>query len=270
MNRAAYSRALCCAVFFLAFTSVSYAQTVEPSKVMLVGVFHFANPGHDKVKTDQINVMTADNQAYLIALSERFADFKPTHVLLECSASQSEEYLQQYQAFLRGDDLPTTNENYQLGFRIAKNAGLASTTCYDERDIGWDAEQLFADLETKDREAKAAFDQLIAQITADINRNHQTLSLAQLLRLSNDAEQDRINKNIYLLTNSVGAGENFSGADAAASWWHRNFRMYANIQKVAQPGTRVIVLGGQGHTAILKDLLSLDQQREQVDSKIYF
>ena len=40
-----------------------------------------------------------------------------------------------------------------------------------------------------------------------------------------------------------------SGADASASWWQRNFRMYALIQQHAQPGARDIAIGGQGHTA---------------------
>ncbi|BFM10685.1 hypothetical protein R50072_08380 [Simiduia litorea] len=250
--------------------SVAVAKNVAPAKVMLVGVFHFSNPGLDKVKTDQINVMSDDNQRYLFALSKRFAEFKPTHVLLECSLERTTEYYDQFQKFLIDDELPGVNENYQLGFRIAKLAGLDSTHCYDERKIGWDADQLFSDLESKDAEAKQAFEQFIAEITEQTTENHKTLSLAELLRLSNEPKQDSLNKNLYLLTNQVGAGDNFSGADAAASWWHRNFRMYANIQKIAQPGTRIIVLGGQGHTAILKDLVNIDQRRELVDSKMYF
>jgi hypothetical protein len=41
--------------------------------------------------------------------------------------------------------------------------------------------------------------------------------------------------------------------------------MYANIQKLAVPDTRSIVIGGQGHTAILKDLLQIDDERQAVD-----
>ena len=55
----------------------------DPAKVMLMGVFHFANPQADKVKTKQINVMTAENQAYLTSLTKRLSEFKPTVVLLE-------------------------------------------------------------------------------------------------------------------------------------------------------------------------------------------
>lgn len=42
--------------------------------------------------------------------------------------------------------------------------------------------------------------------------------------------------------------------------------MYALIQKHAQPGSRVIAIGGSGHTAILKHLLSLDADREAVEA----
>ena len=57
------------------------------------------------------------------------------------------------------------------------------------------------------------------------------------------------------------------GATATASWWHRNFRMFAKIQRhaLSAKDQRVLVIGGQGHTAILKDFLSLDDRLESVD-----
>jgi len=84
---------------------------------------------------------------------------------------------------------------------------------------------------------------------------------------SNTAEGDRLNMDLYLATNAIGAGDGYSGADASASWWQRNFRMYANIQKAAQPGERIIAIGGSGHMAILKQLLAIDQRlaEEKVD-----
>jgi hypothetical protein len=75
---------------------------------------------------------------------------------------------------------------------------------------------------------------------------------------SNDPEQDRMNKDLYLLTNVAGAGSGFEGADATARWWHRNIRMYANIQRYAVPGERLLVVAGSGHTAILRDFLAID------------
>ena len=212
------------------------ADTKPDAEVLLFGVFHFANPGQDVVKTSQIDVMTAENQQFLEGLKDRLAAFKPI---------------------------------YQLGFRIAKKAGLRTVHSFDEREIGWQAEALFAYMPDHDPATKAKMDLLIEQITSETQQDHATKSLADLLLLSNDPERDQLNKYFYIMTNPVGAGENYVGADAAASWWHRNFRMYAKIQKHAVPGARVLAIGGQGHMAILKDLLALDRERVAADVRPY-
>ena len=244
----------------IAISLPAIAEQTDDSKVMLFGVFHFANPGRDTVKTEQIDVMTDENQAYLEGLATRIAAFKPTNVLVECEPAASETYQTKFQSYLEGGDLPGSNENYQLGFRVAKLAGLKGVTCYDA-SFDWLAKPLFDYMETRDQAGKQQFDNEIARFTELMTYNHQHLSLKELLAWSNDPAMDRENKNLYLMTNAAGAGDGFEGADASASWWQRNFRMYANIQKVAVPGTRVVVFGGQGHTAILKDLLAIDMQR---------
>lgn len=254
-----YQLLLAIVLLFGAALSVN-AEPTEDSKVMLFGVFHFANPGHDVVKAEQINVMSEENQTYLAGLAERIAAFKPTHVLIECESANSARYQASYQSYLKDNAPLGNNENYQLGFRVAKLAGLAGVICYDA-SFDWQAQRLFDYMASHDQTSKQAFDAEIARLTARTTKDHQNLSLKQLLTLSNDPDADRVNKNLYLMTNAVGAGDGFEGADAAASWWQRNFRMYANIQKIAVPGSRVVVFGGQGHTAILKDLLANDMRR---------
>ena len=66
------------------------------------------------------------------------------------------------------------------------------------------------------------------------------------------------------------AGGSFAGGDASASWWHRNFRMYANVQKAAVSGHRVLVVAGAGRTAMLQDLLEIDRQRQAEDVNRYW
>lgn len=61
---------------------------------------------------------------------------------------------------------------------------------------------------------------------------------------------DDKNKSLYLMTNGVGVKDNYVGLSATASWWHRNFRMYAIIQQYAKKNQRIFVIGGQGHTAV--------------------
>ena len=111
--------------------------------------------------------------------------------------------------------------------------------------------------ESEPKELKK-FQDLIAAITEKEMQAHSSMTLQELLVHYNEAETDRENKAIYLSTNSVGAGDGFVGADAAAGWWNRNFRMYANIQKHLKPGARLIVIVGAGHSAILRDLADID------------
>ena len=246
----------------------AWSDEPEPAEVMLFGVFHFANPGLDVVKTEQINVMTEENQAYLEGLADRIARFNPTKVLIESPPERDETIQERYQEYLDGTYELGSNENYQLGFRIAARSAAATVHGYDERNVHWKAEPLFAYLEEHDEATSAKMNALIEAFTAESERAHKTMTLKQLLLRANDAEQDRLNRSSYLMTNQVGEDDNFVGADATASWWHRNFRMFAIIQRYAQPGERVLVIGGQGHTAILKQLLD-DDERRAVDVTPY-
>ncbi|MEM9385776.1 MAG: DUF5694 domain-containing protein [Pseudomonadota bacterium] len=248
----------------VAIMPTAFAENAEaPAQVMLIGVWHFANPGLDMVKTDVIDVATDENQAYLEGLTDRLAEFAPTAVLLEFDPADQQKMQARYNDYRAGNVELGINEIYQLGFRIAHKSDLNEIHSFDERTVQWLAEPMMARMESLPAR-KAEFEGLIETIGKDIAEQHRTMTMAQLLRVHNSQEEDRRNKDLYLRFNDVGVGEDFSGADATASWWHRNFRMYAHIQHHATPGERVLVIAGQGHTAILRDLLDLDSLREAV------
>lgn len=237
-----------------------------PAKVMLLGLFHFDNPGLDAVKFTPIDVMQPKEQAYLQALCERIAAFKPTKVLLEYPPQSDELFNQRYADYLAGRYELKLNEIYQLGFRIARLAGLKRVHGFDERDSPSDGalwEYLAKDAPAAMKEVES----LIAALSTRFQHEHRTLSLRDLLRKSNSPADDNLNKSFYLMLNDVGAGQRkFVGADASAQWWQRNFRMYANVQVHAGPGERVVVIAGSGHTAILRDLVKVDPKR--VEEKV--
>ena len=250
------TKRICIALSLILIFSVQ-AQD-QPAEVLLFGVFHFANPGGDVVRVNQINVTTPESQAYLAALAQRLCEFKPTAVLLEFDRARESDMRKQLDAYRAGQAELGTNENYQIGFRVAKACGVEKIYGFDESEVGWNAEPLFEYLEKSAPEVLEAFNNEIARLQEAEAAAHRELSLRELLIRANDPEQDRMNKELYLLTNAAGAGFGFEGADATARWWHRNFRMYANVQRYATAGERVLVVAGQGHTAILRDLLEID------------
>lgn len=244
----------------LALLVISLAVTAqdESAEVLLFGVFHFANPGLDEVKVDQVDVTTAENQAYLGSLAERICAFRPTLILLEFNPLREAEVQAELQAYLQGQFELSANEIHQIGFRVARSCGVTRLYSYDEQGVQWNPDPMFELLEREESDLLDAFNQAIAQVQQAESAAHQTLNLRELLLRANNAELDRQNKHLYLVTNAAGAGNGFEGADATARWWQRNFRMFANIQRYATAGERVLVIGGQGHTAILRDLLEID------------
>jgi len=254
---------ICLIVLTISMSSIAK----QPNELMLMGTFHFENPGLDTVKIKTINVMTKESQDYLIELSKNISQFKPTIVLLEFNPANTEKMNEKYQNYLNGTFELPANEIYQIGFRVAKLSGVKRIESLDERKIHWQAEELFKYLETKDLESHAKFKEVISEVTSRSDLNHKTLPLKELLLLSNDKVYDQTNKNIYFSTNAIGVENGtYLGADSSASWWHRNFRIYAKIQHYAKTHTKIFALAGQGHTAILKDFIASDNSMNYVQT----
>ena len=244
------------------------AQTVDKNQaeVMMIGMFHFSSPGLDSVKVKHLDVMTKESQTYLKNLSKKIAkEFRPTLVLLEYAPKNDTTIQERYQQYQSNEYQLPVNEIYQLGFRVARVSGNVPIASFDERGIGWAAERLFETMPTTAPEIKKASDDAIKYFTERGNKAHKTMNLRELLLQHNDPEVDRENKGFYLLTNPVSTDGEFEGALASSSWWHRNFRMYAKIQHRAKAGERILVIGGQGHTAILKDFLAIDDRVKGID-----
>jgi hypothetical protein len=252
---------ICIAIVWLPWLWMLSAHAQDqPAEVMLFGVFHFANPRNDAVKVDQIDVLTPQSQEYLEKLADRLCKFRPTAILLEFNRAGESEMRRHLDAYRAGRAKLGANENDQIGLRVAKACGVEKLYGFDESEIHWNSQPLFKYLEKSAPDRLAALNAEIALWQKDDAEAHRKLSLGELLIHHNHPDRDRRNKDVYLLTNVAGAGLGFEGADATASWWHRNFRMYANIQRYATAGERVLVVAGQGHVAIFRDLLGIDRR----------
>ena len=241
-----------------------------PADILVFGTFHFANPGLDLVKKDVIDVTSKQSQDYLQSFTQRIAsEYKPTAVLVECTSSYQPELDKKYTRYLSGDYQLEVSETYQVGFRVAKLAGIKKVTCFDDKSVQWQAKPLFEYVAQNLPETQKAFEAKIQEITTKQNDMQSTMTLQEILVAYNQPEYDDLNRGLYLWTNDIQNGDNYIGADAAASWWHRNFKMYANIQAAAQNGERVFVIAGQGHTAIFKDFVSVEYSRTATDINRY-
>src|SRR5437870_11114298 len=111
------------ALFFVPASVAAESNSPEGVKVMIVGTYHMSNPGHDihNVKAD--DVLAPRRQAEIAAVTSALARFRPTKVAAEWPA---ELVADRYPKYLAETLPPSRNEVVQLGFRLAKTAGLKS------------------------------------------------------------------------------------------------------------------------------------------------
>ncbi|RZK29076.1 MAG: hypothetical protein EOO63_09820 [Hymenobacter sp.] len=267
---------LFCLLLCVALASPCAAQT-KPSDLLLVGTFHFANPGLDMVKLKSVDILGPKAQADLEMLTDKIARLQPTKIFVEAEWSRQEELDELYKQYLAGTyqtyitaKFPASrhsfylkNEIMQLAFRAGKKAGVPRIygLDYTQTSFPYDSvlrvmqqahqEPLIKQLEESHREAEAAENQKLA-----------TLSLPRILLDYNTPQSLAANKGVYLnLLNRAGSVGNFAGSYLVSEWYRRNLYMYSVVQKTVTPTDGpVLVLVGAGHAAMMREFVQYDKR----------
>lgn len=127
----AFQNPLAVPLLYLCALAGAAAHSIALARVMLVGMFHFANPGLDMVKSRATNVMSPTNRAYLDGLGAWLATFCPTDVLAEFSRFDQGKVNEKFCEYVDGRFELPANETYQTGFQVDKPAKLSAMTCFD-------------------------------------------------------------------------------------------------------------------------------------------
>lgn len=219
------------------------------AKVMVLGLYHFENPGLDLVKEDLDDHLSPRRQAEIAEVVAKLAAFAPTKILVEAVDQAALDA--RYAAAGPLD----ASEEQQLGFRLARQLGLPGLVAIDHK-LGMDFDRLMAAATaSNDQVFLTAFEAGTAYYKADARRKKQRTVRENLLAL-NDAARFAHDHDVYLLLARVKHGDDFAGPDVLAGWYQRNFRIFANLAAaVTSADDRVLVLYGQGHAALLRELI---------------
>lgn len=225
-------------------------------RVLLLGTYHFANPGKDRFNVKADDVLVPKRQKEIEELVERLNEFKPTKVAVE-AVYEDRATIENFQKFLKGESKLTQNETQQLGFQLAKLAGNSRIFPIDVH-LGMDDSKLGpligkdpklqAKMAGLDKFGKAA----IAQIADWLEKG----TIGETLYQMNRPEALAQAQVPYLgILAPIAVGDNYAGADMVADWYKRNLRIWANLNRIAEPGDRIVVVYGQGHIPILRDFV---------------
>lgn len=242
--------------------------SAEPAHVLVLGTYHFANPGLDVVQTDVADVLSARKQAEIRAVVEGLARFQPTRIAVESVPAAAPRLDSLYDAYRADRHELSRDETEQLGFRIAAMLDHSRVYPIDHRgEFPFDAVMEYATV--RDPDFVAFANQEIARIAAEKNRQQRENTLGEILRLSNDPEKLARDHGAYMRFAEVGAGDTFVGAELLSKWYERNIHIFSNLRRIAEPGERILVIVGSGHAPILRELITYHPELRLVNTLEY-
>jgi hypothetical protein len=229
------------------------AQAAAPVSVMIVGVVHFGNPARDLHDVTMDDVLSPKRQVEIQNVIEALARFHPTRVMVEDDQARVDA---RYDQFRKGTLSPSRNEEVQLGFRLAKRAGLLRVDGIDvEGDFPYPALQAYAHAHGQTiilNQVNAGFTDQIAKIDAA----RRSGTIADLLIYMNRPSFVRDSQAPYRLALSIGNGSDQPAAELLTAWYRRNFAIEGNIAQRAQSGDHIVIFYGFGHAFLLRQFVS--------------
>jgi len=243
----------------------------EKTQVLVVGTFHFDYPGLDAHKTsdeDKIDVLKEPKKSEVTELVGYIKKFKPNKIAIEAFDSwNATEKLKQYKT---GAFRDKRDERYQLAMRIANEMQLDTLYAIDANTMSEDLEKidssytntLFKDFDFQSDDPYNTF--VFDWITED-EKILPKVNLLEYFKHFNSKESHQYGYGAYLVGDFK--LDNLRGADILASWWYnRNLRIFRKLQEITEsPDDRILVIFGNGHAAILRQLLDASPEYEFVE-----
>ena len=220
-----------------------------PVQVMVVGLFHLSNPGHDLHNMKVDDVLAPKRQAELAAITDALARFKPDKVAVEWPRETVDD---RYPKYLAGSLPPSRNEVVQLGFRLAKTAHASGVYGIDaDGDFPYEPVKTYADAHGLSSQLDAEGAKVDRQMAEQQRLLAEQGLSAALRRVNEPALIDESNA-FYRNVLRIGSGNEQPGAELLAAWYRRNFLICANLLQLAKPGDHIVVFYGSGHAFLLR------------------
>lgn len=273
-------RALLAALAVLVTATPVLAQTPEPVRVMVLGAWHFDNPGQDLQNMQAEPVTTPGRQAELAAVAGALARFEPTAIALERMAADQATLLDHRWPEFTPEMLSSrADERVQLGYRLAALTGVTRVYAIDEQPLEGEGYDYFpygplmewAAAHGRTGELDAAQAEIGAAV-AQMEAMQQTHTIGAML-----AEINRPDHPLFGPANQqfqygflrMGSGRAWPGAELNSHWYERNAKIFSKLLQVAEPGDRIVVVIGAGHLFWMRHFLETMPGFELVEPSPY-
>lgn len=242
------------------------ASAQQPKEVLLLGTFHFDNPGLDVAKFENANVLSAKRQEEIHEVIQLLKAYKPDKIFVELPPEVQGKVDTAIMKYKAGKVNLKANEVFQLGYRLAKELDLSTVYAVDYRGADFPYDSLVkVCMAAKQFQLLGFMKQSIDSIEKSFNASLRTKTIKELLLEANTEKARAMQVGGYYHFLQAGDQQNHVGAYLASEWWRRNMIIYGNILKRLEPkDKRILVLFGSGHTALLHEMMKYNQQLQVI------
>lgn len=236
--------------------------------ILILGVYHMANPGLDEVNSLADDVLTPKRQKEIENLCKQLARFQPTKIAIEAPYHDS-YWPNLYQKYRGGQYTLGRNEIEQIGFRLAKRMNLPTVYGIDF--------QMYAngltpsEMEQRGQPTSAKSHRVEPSQASPEEQLLRQSTVTEYLAYLNSASEIQKNHEGYM-TSLLPTDDPaiYSKADLVANWYKRNLRILANINRITEPGKdRVLVIIGAGHLKLLREFAADAPYFDEVDTESF-
>jgi hypothetical protein len=249
-------------------SDVPSGPTKSATPILILGVYHMANPGLDEVNVLADDVLTAKRQKEIENLCEQLARFQPTKIAIEAPYRDS-YWPEQYRKYLAGQYKLGRNEIEQIGFRLAKRMNLP--TVYGIDFLMYANGLTPSEMEQRDQPASAESHHAEpSQASSEEQLLQQSTVTQYLAHLNSTSEIQKNNEGYLISLLPTDDPAIYRKADLVANWYKRNLRIFANINRITEPGKdRILVIIGAGHLKLLKEFAADAPYFDEVDTESF-
>ena len=260
---------LFCSISF--FLTASALGQVPKTKVMLLGCFHFDNPGLDVAKFENANILSEKRQKEVMEVVEILKQFKPDKIFVEVPVELQGRLDSNISKYKSGQFTLRGTETHQLGYRLARELNLP-LYAVDYRDAQFPFDSLIKSAtEAKQFSLLGYMKRSIDSVQNDFNESLKKNTIRELLLNQNTDAAAELQVGGYFDFLVAGKEGNHVGSYLTSEWWRRNMIIYENILKRLDGNEKkILVIFGSGHTAILKEMMKYNGNFELVPVKSMF
>ncbi len=236
------------------------------TKVVLLGTFHFDNPGLDVAKFENVNILSEKRQAEVMEVVEKLVKMKPDKIFVEVAANGQGWLDSSFQSYKSGGMSLKANEIYQLGFRVGKALNHNRLYAVDYREANFPFDSLVNSATKAGQYSLLGYiKNSIDSIERAFNASLKTKTITQLLLDQNTVPVMKFQVGTYYDFLVAGEEGNHVGSYLTSEWWRRNMIIYENIVKRMNGKEQVIlVIFGSGHTALLAEMMKYNKNFELI------